>query len=339
MKTFTKFFGLALVAFYSIFFSSCNNNSWDPKSVPVDYYTSGYSGVGPAAHSIIYKNGEVLYDLSDGYTISCVEYASKNVFAGGTYFDGSTDKAVILKNGIPSNTSLAGKCDIVVDMISNGTDVFSCGNLKDGASVYGVILKGDTQVYKSTEACEFKAIDMGASGDLYVVAENSAEIKLLRINGSDYTVKSTELVAKQEAGNVYTANDLFVGNRDISIALTATRPDAHYACNWLSGVLFDLAHNPSQALCTTFFNGYCIVGGSWNESLPYAVQWYNIRVQDYSYDCNPNSSVNCVYNSGCYLHQAIQSDGQIQLCCNGALAYKITCDMNFQVTSMVVINR
>jgi len=339
MKTLTKVLALAALAVSAIVFSSCNKNTWDPQSVPVDYYTAGYSGVGPAAHSIIYKNGEILYDLSGGYTINAVEYADKSVYAGGSYFNGTTSEAVFLKNGTPVNTSLAGKCDEIVDMISNGSEVYSCGNLMEGGSVYGVVLKGDTQVFKSEESCEFKAIDMGGSGDIYVVAQNQTNVRLLRIDREDYDVKLDDVVVEQEADEQFAANDLFVGNRDISIALTRTKDGHQNAFNWLSGELFPLSFNPSAALCTTFFNGYCIVGGTYDELNPFAVQWYNVRAQDYSYGCNPNSEVSCVYNSGYYLHQAIRSDGQIQLCCNGAQAYQIVCDTNFKVTSMVVINR
>lgn len=320
-----------------VFSSSCKKNDpVTPVVITFDCYTAGNeSGEAGVTTAVIYQDSKELYRFSSGSFVSGVAYVGGNLYSCGSQ-DG---KMTVWKNDKVANSSV--ESGEFTDMVGDGTKWFCCGKVESDGYTYGVIYSDGAEVYKSTVPSAFYAIDLGASGDWYVVGTVGEEVRVLRISSETKTVKDSYLISTDLR---YVPTDMYVGLRDICVSLNYRTVETDYAYCWLSAEpeVIKLSNKTSHAWSAALFNGNFFVGGDMQNSAgnQFAVQWVNAIPEDFSYGCKPEySSVKLLKNTGYSLFEAVESPGMVQICSNGGEVAEISCANSFQVSAWDVVRK
>lgn len=327
------------IVFAAILSTSCKKDDpVNPPVIQVNVYTAGNeyeSSTTPVP--VIYKDSDELYRMEKGSTVSGVAFIGGDVYACGT---SAENHPVLWKNGKSVNSALTALTGTLSDMANDGTNWFCCGDVEVDGKTYGIITKNGEEVFRSKDPDSFVAIDLGASGNCYVVEKTEDNVNLLRVDASKSELLSTTLIT----GDLrFVPTDIYVGLQDICVSLNLRTVDRDNAYCWISTTsdsLIGLCDSDSFAECVAIYNGYVITGGYIVDKSgnTVATQWTNAYAEDYSYGCNPgSSSVKLLLNGGYNLYEAVQSPGQIQICCNGALIGTINCNNTFDATAWDII--
>lgn len=333
-----KCISIAFPAIAAIMSLSCNKQTEpvNPPVIEINVFTAGNEyGSSSQPTPVIYKDSEELYRLEKGSTVSGVAYIGNDLYACGTSGDGHP---VMWKNGSQDNGALAAMEGTLNDMVSDGANWFCCGSVTVGGEEYGIITKNGAEVFRCKQPSSFRTIDLGASGDWYVVGTVDNKVCMLRVGASKSDVMSSFVISDDLK---YVPTDIYVGLHDICVSLTKRTVDDDTAYCWISttGELIRLYDGSSAAECVAIYNGSVITGGCIRrEGASIAVQWTNGYAEDFSYGCSPvYSNVKLLRNGGYNLYEAVQSAGQVQICCNGALIGTIKCDDSFEAEAWDIV--
>lgn len=320
------------------------NCSCSKEGTPQSVYTVDfYLGVNPDNAACIYKNNELLYTLDSNSWISGLAVMSDgSIYACGEITSPSdeTSSPAIWKDGKRLDTDWGNVtyCSLS-NMITVDNSWLCCGTLNDENGRYGVIVKDGKVVYRSGRDISFQAMDFGISGDWYVVGREGNELKLFRVAANSWELKSTETVVTDEEGYSWDASCIHVGANDIAIGLDKRNNSTFVsvAYCWLNnGRGLSNIENSSSISDITFFGGYLVIGGcheivtsgdGYVNLDTSAIQWVNGMPSDFSYGCTGSSQVALLKNwNEVFLFQAVEHEGGIQLCNNGALFESVRFD-------------
>lgn len=286
--------------------------------------------------AVIYQDSKELYRLPEGSYVTGVAYVGGDLYSCGSM----NDNLAFWKNDKMANGGAVSGA--FTDMVGDGTNWYCCGNLFSNIDSYGVIYKNGSEVYRSAEPSCFQAIDLGASGDLYVVGTVGDEVRVLRISSDTKTIKDSYLISSDIS---YDPTDIYVGIRDICVSMNHLTPDGIFASCWLStepdGII-SLSGKKSSAYSAALFNGNFFIGGDMINTAgnQFAVQWVNGFPEDFSYGCKPEySSVKLLKNTGYSLFEAVESPGMVQICSNGGEVAEISCANSFYVSAWDVVRK
>lgn len=320
-----------------VFSSSCKKNDpVTPVVITFDCYTAGNeSGEAGVTTAVIYQDSKELYRLPEGSYVTGVAYVGGDLYSCGSM----NNNLAFWKNDKMANGSAVPGA--FTDMVGDGTNWYCCGNIFSNVDSYGVIYKNGSEVYKSTEPSCFLAMDLGSSGDWYVVGTVGEEVRVLRISAETGTVKDSYLISSDLR---YVPTDMYVGLRDICVSLNYRTVETDYAYCWLSAEpeVIKLSNKTSHAYSAALFNGNFFIGGDMINTAgnQFAVQWVNGIPEDFSYGCKPEySSVKLLKNTGYSLFEAVESPGMVQICSNGGEVAEISCANSFQVSAWDVVRK
>ncbi|MCQ2173644.1 MAG: hypothetical protein MJY61_00760 [Bacteroidales bacterium] len=342
MKTFMKnmtrisssVLAAALLVCGLAFTSSCSKEN----TPQVLFEATFYLGVNPNDAACIYKSGELLYQLGpDSYISGLAVMPDGTVYACGEIQNRSESGEVVSetlamwKDGQRISKDLGTEYGNHFNKMISAGDKWLCNaTLFEAGVPHGIIIENGEVVFRSADNVKFLTMDIGASGDSYVVASEEGTLSLWRISASTREITSTEVIAQSEEGYIWDAC-LYVGNSDIAVGLNKfnTTDFTTTAYCWVNGGLgLERVEGNSAINSITFFGGYLVLAGhhekvtlaqDYAEIQTTAVQWVNGYPQDFSYGCTGDSDLRLVMNwNNMFIFQAVEHDGGIQICNNGA---------------------
>ncbi|MDO5320941.1 MAG: hypothetical protein Q4F39_00955 [Bacteroidia bacterium] len=350
MKSINLFIPAISLAFAALLSSSCQKEQIPAYKYDVTFYVGGYND----GASCIYKDSEILYDFgADSYVSGIALMSDGSLYACGETFSkdkGKTMTAAVWKDGKPLDLDFVKDKDCYFESIAaNGDKWACCGTYLDETdrSFRGFLVENGEVVYTSENDVYFYRVDYGASGDLFVVADDKEVVKLLRITSeAPYRLLSSEQVAVHEKGFSWIVECIHAGSRDVAVGMNKYYSDSQItdAYVWLNGGRgLQFIDKNSEINDITFFCGNLVVAGD-SYTVAYdedddpifettAVQWVDGHYQDFSYGCIGNSSTTMVKNwNDTFIFQCVQSEGGIQLCHNGSLYKEIKAPAGFCAT-------
>lgn len=339
MKKLFGFTGVAAVlASTAILAVSCGDKPQpDPVVITYDIYTAGNEyDESSSTTPVIYLGTDEQYRLEKGYTLTGLALSGTSLYACG--YDATAVKPVIWKDGKMSNIAVLGQGKFY-DMVAGGNSVYCCGYIEDEGVKYGVIYKDGDEFYRYDKASEFKVMDLGPTGDIYLIKTFGTDIELVRVNATTAGVTERRLISSDVN---FVPTDIYVGNQDICVSLNGHVGGQNVAYCWLSreSSPFAMCDTESTACSAAIYGGSFFIGGSIKADgqVHFATQWIGMYAQNFTYGCNPGGSyVKLLKPEEFGLFEAVQSPGQVQVCCDGNIIQVFECNESFDVTAWDII--
>lgn len=238
-----------------------------------DVYTTGYANLPSSWRCQVWKNGQRLYSLGDGYSEGkAIAVAGTDIYVGGMLYEApSTWIASYWKNQNPfTSLGISGNSARVTGMTVSGSNIYAVGNI--GSS--GKLWKNGTEVgLPNATGADLVAVTSSGT-DVYVTG--NVGVRTIRYwknsNHTDITVPVGLQIFV--FGIAVEGNDVYVCGREINNSVNI----AKYWKNGNEVVLGDGIKN-SVAHAIAVKNGKVYVAGSStktpNSFIDYATVWEN----------------------------------------------------------------